>query len=418
MSARNIALALVVSLVGGTVRAQEWTVFNMDNSPIPSTTVKALVADGDGGLWVGTDWGLCHFDGAAAWTIHQEDNSPLAENDIRCLALDHDGRLWIGTESMGLQVKDGDTWTSYLPTNSPLPEYDIRDLFIAHDNAVWICTAGGLARFDGADWIIYDDTPQSHDGAILNTANTNAVAVREDGAILMGSFNGGLHFIQGSSVDVLTSFEDNFFDNTAVDVAFHPSTGERWVATPAAGLLRQQGPLVGGLWTQWYGGVGFPTNATTSMSIDGDGDVWVGSHIAGVIKVRADGTYQQFTQENSGLPDNTVRSVLATEDGALWAGTFTGGLARYMAAAGVQEMERPASFAYPNPARDRLTVSCATGCLNVEWSVFQAHGAMVRSGRSNQEDLHIDVSGFPSGMYLVELRRMDSVERIRVFVAR
>ena len=110
MNTRGVALALGVALIGQSGWAQEWAVFDMGNSPIPSTTVKALETDGVGGLWVGTDWGLCHFDGISAWTIYQDDTSPLVENDIRCLALDHDGRLWVGTESMGLQVKDGDTW--------------------------------------------------------------------------------------------------------------------------------------------------------------------------------------------------------------------------------------------------------------------------------------------------------------------
>ncbi len=416
MNTRGVALALGVALIGQSGWAQEWAVFDMGNSPIPSTTVKALETDGVGGLWVGTDWGLCHFDGISAWTIYQDDTSPLVENDIRCLALDHDGRLWVGTESMGLQVKDGDTWETYLPTNSPLPEYDIRDLFIDHDNAVWICTAGGLARFDGTQWSIYDNTPQSHNGAVLNTANTNTVAVREDGAILMGSFNGGLHFIQGSDVEVLTSFEDGFFDNTAVDVAFHPLTGARWVATPAAGLLRQQGPLVGGLWTQWYGGVGFPTNATTSMTIDAVGDVWVGSHIAGLIRVKEDGTYVQYTMENSGLPDNTVKSVLATDDGALWAGTFTGGLARYVASVGVHEEQRPSWLAYPNPAHHMFSVQCPNGCTDVDWTLFQVNGVTVKVGQGTSRTLAIDVDGLPAGSYLLELRRNDSVERIRMFV--
>lgn len=415
MNAKTTALFLIGAFMGLGALAQEWTVYHMGNSPLPSTTVKALEVDGAGGVWIGTDWGLCHFDGLADWSIYQVGSSPLVGNNIRCLALGHDGRLWVGTESMGLQVKNGESWETFDPSNSPLPEYDIRDLFIAQDNAVWISTPGGLVRFDGTEWRIYDDTPESYGGAVLNTANTNTVAVREDGAIIMGSFNGGLHFIQGSSVEVLTSFEDNFYDNTAVDVAFHPLTGERWVATPAAGLLRQQGPLVGGLWTQWYGGIGFPTNATTSMSIDSAGDVWIGSHIAGLIRVKADGTYDQFTAENSGLPDNTVRSVLA-DVGEVWAGTFTGGLARYRSSAGVGERGISTLSAYPNPTSDRLTVQSAQGSEQVTWALYHINGALVRAERATGPSFIISVADLSAGPYFMEVRGNTSVERIKVFV--
>ncbi|MBX2972338.1 MAG: hypothetical protein KF797_04490 [Flavobacteriales bacterium] len=417
MNARITGLAVVAVFACLSATAQQWTVYDRGNSPLPSATVKALETDGAGGVWVGTDWGLCHFDGTSEWTVYQVGTSPLVENNIRCLALDHDGRLWVGTESMGLQVKDGDAWDTYTPTNSPLPEFGIRDLFIDHTNAVWICTSGGLARFDGTGWIHYDDTPESHDGAVLHTANTNTVAVREDDTIILGTFNGGLHFIQGSDVQVLSSFEPPyFFDNTAVDVAFHPITGARWVAAPAAGLLRQQGPIIAGLWTQWYGGVGFPTNATTSIGIDAGGNVWVGSLMAGLIRVNGDDTYDQFTQENSGLPDNTVHSVLAAADGSIWAGTFQGGLARFVPNVGIKEQGRTSLTVFPNPASEAFTVTCVDGCADARWALFQADGSMVATGRSTATMLTMDVAGLPAGCYVLELRRSASVDRIRVLV--
>lgn len=412
-----ISLMLLLSGTVRTVHAQQWTVYDMENSPLPSTTVKALEADGHGGLWVGTDWGLCHFDGMDAWTIYQEGTSPLVENNIRCLELDAEGRLWIGTESMGLQLKDGDDWLTFQPDNSPLPEFDIRDLFIDASNTLWVCTPGGLARFDGTTWNIYDDTQDSHDGAVLGTSNTNAVAVAADGTICLGTFNGGLHFIQGSSVEVLTSFEDGFFDNTAVAVAFHPLTGARWVATPAAGLLRQQGPVVGGVWSQWSTTVGFPTNATTSMSIDVAGDVWVGTQVAGLIRVEDNGAFVQYTRENSGIPDNTVRSVMAADDGAIWAGTFLGGLARLDPNVGLTErISEPRVQVHPNPARDRFNVVSRGGLIDGKWELFQADGASVAHGVITTEHLVIQVDGLPAGCYILQVRSRDSVDVVKVFV--
>jgi len=413
----KVLLAISFSLVSAWAFPQEWTIYDIQNSPLPSTTVRALVADGADGLWVGTDWGLCHLDYAGDWTVYQEATSPLVENDIRALQRDGQGRLWIGTVSMGLQVKDGDQWTIYTPLNSPLPEFGIRDLFVDANDAIWICTSGGLAMFDGLEWSIYNDTPDSHQGAVLETANTNAVAVAADGTICLGTFNGGLHFIQGGSVEVLTSFDDGFFDNTAVDVAFHPSTGARWVATPAAGLLRQQGPVVGGLWTQWSGATGFPSNATTALAFDQAGDVWVGTQIAGLVQVKADGTFVQYTQGGSGLPDNNVRAIMTTPDGAIWVGTVLGGLARYEPAVSVQEFTQGAALqAWPNPAREQVTISCTNGCRGSSWQLLQADGRLVSSGRSYQDQFVLPLQDIPSGCYVVLVSEGSRTGLIRVFV--
>jgi ligand-binding sensor domain-containing protein len=417
ISLRAVAILVLIGSRCLPLCAQQWTVYDMGNSPLPSTNVKALVSDAAGGLWIGTDWGLCHFDGASAWTVYQEGTSPLAENDIRSLQVDPSGRLWIGTVSMGLQVKEDDTWTTYTPLNSPLPEFGIRDLFVDPTGDVWVCTASGLARFNGTEWSLYNDTPESHLGAVLETANTNAVAIGTDGTVCLGTFNGGLHFIQGSTVEVLTSFDDGFFDNTAVDVLFHPVTGARWVATPAAGLLRQQGPIVGGLWAQWSGATGFPSNATTALAVDNTGDVWVGTQIAGLVSVQADGTFTLYDDVNSGLPDNTVRSLLATEDGAVWVGTFLGGLVRFDPSVTINEhSERDQLLAYPNPAEDRFEVICPEGCFDAHWELVSSDGRQVLHGTSNAVVLQIDGGRLADGLYHLMVTSGGFVRAVRVLV--
>lgn len=417
ISRRGAAVLGLIATAWLPLHAQHWTVYDMENSPLPSTTVKALAPDGEGGVWVGTDWGLCHFDGLAGWIIYQEGTSPLAENDIRSLQMDPNGRLWIGTVSMGLQVKDGEDWTTYTPLNSPLPDFGIRDLFIDAAGDAWICTATGLARLNGSEWSVYNDTPESHLGAVLETANTNAVALGNDGTVCLGTFNGGLHFIQGSNVEVLTSFDDGFFDNTAVDVLFHPVTGARWVATPAAGLLRQQGPVIGGLWTQWSGATGFPSNATTALAVSNMGDVWVGTQIAGLVSVHPDGTFTLYDEVNSGLPDNTVRSLLATDDGAVWVGTFLGGLARFDPSVAINESPQKGQLlAYPNPVIDRFEVACPDGCFGADWELVTSDGRQVMQGTSATEVLRIDRTGLAGGLYTLGLRSHGFVGVTRVLV--
>jgi ligand-binding sensor domain-containing protein len=78
--------------------------------PAPSDavrfTVSALVADEQGGLWVG-GWSapyLRYFDGAR-W----RDFGEAVDAPVHSLTLDGAGRLWVGTEG-GLMGYDGATW--------------------------------------------------------------------------------------------------------------------------------------------------------------------------------------------------------------------------------------------------------------------------------------------------------------------
>lgn len=411
-------IILLAALGHEICHGQQWTVFDLDNSPLPSTTIRSIASDATGGLWVGTDWGLCYRSSTGGWEVYQEGASPLAENDVTSVQVDGSGRVWIGTVSMGLQVKDGTEWTTYDATNSGLPESGIRDVFVDPSGTVWCCTTNGLAGFNGNDWVVYNSTPESHMGAVLATSNMRTVAVRADGTICLGTFNAGLHFIQGPTVEVLTVNGDGFFDNTAVDVLFHPQTGDRWVATPAAGLLRQQGPLLGGLWTQWNGSIGFPSNATTSLTVDPGGRVWTGTQIAGLIGVDQDGTYEQYTVANSGLPDNDVRAVHAAPDGSIWVGTFLGGLARFEPTVDVPDraQHRLDWSVWPNPATDQFIIDGIGLGQGAEWQLTALSGATVRGGRSTGGRFTISVLDLEPGAYILQVMQGGLVGRRSVFV--
>lgn len=381
---------------------QAWQVWDMDNSPLPSTTVKALVEDGQGGLWVGTDWGLCHFDGEDTWEVYQQTEGGLPGNDINALARDGQGRIWVATTA-GLVVKDGALWTAYTTTNSPIPEDEARGLFVDHLDRVWIATSGGLACFTGTAWNIYNATPESYNGLVLNTGNTRCVAVRPDGLVCLGTFNGGLHFITDASVHFLSTFTTGFFDNTATGVLFDPLTGDRWVATPSAGLLRQQGPTQGGVWYQWNSSIAFPSNGITCLDMDPQRRVWCGTQIFGLVRVDLDGSFDQFNEVNSGLPDDEVRSVLTAGDGAVWVGTTYGGLARLTEDVGIGDsVPVLGSSVFPNPAQGSTTIIFDTRHSGtVHWRLHTVDGNLVRTGSATPTGYVLSLSGLAAGSYLL-----------------
>ena len=398
------------------VWCQNWEVFDMANSPMPSTTVNAMADDGVGGIWAGTDWGLAHRDITGTWEIFQTANSDIPSNFITCLASDSTV-LWVGTQSNGMARWDGTEWTTFTTDNSLVPEDGIRDLFVDHRHWVWVTTAGGLAAYTGSEWLIYNSTDLSYSGLMLNTSSTNCVAVREDGTICLGTINGGLHFLTDTTVFFLTIPQNGFFDNTATDVLFDPVNGERWVSTPSAGLLRQQGPVLGGVWYQWSIATGFPTNGISAVAMDVERRVWCATQSVGAVRVEQDGTHVQLNQATSGLPDNELRSVMATSTGDVWVGMTYGGLARYVDNVGFEQVANRLQIGiFPNPTTDQCMVQLGARTGMVTWTLTAADGKVVQKGLKMGPDLELHLAGNEPGAYILEVVDGGRVQHGRIVV--
>ncbi|QQS12523.1 MAG: hypothetical protein IPK81_24150 [Rhodospirillales bacterium] len=91
-------------------------------------TVRAMVVDKAGRVFVGTHADGIHVYAAGAWTRHTRDKG-LPSNRINALAADGHGRVWAAT-SYGLAVLDGDKWTVYRMDNATLPANALVDLAV------------------------------------------------------------------------------------------------------------------------------------------------------------------------------------------------------------------------------------------------------------------------------------------------
>ena len=120
---------------------------------LPNNSVNSIIQDDLGFIWIGTNDGLCRYQGTNDVSIYRV-NTPaidggIESNSIRTLFKDSKQNLWIGTRLGGLTKFDqsNDTWKTF--------RYDPKDansissdeiLTIAEDNAgrIWIGTEDGL----------------------------------------------------------------------------------------------------------------------------------------------------------------------------------------------------------------------------------------------------------------------------------
>src|SRR3954465_11018468 len=77
-----------------------------------------------------------------------------------------------------------DAWT----TENGLPQNDVMQMIQTRDGYIWLGTNGGLVRFDGIRFTIFDsgNTPELRSNRILSLAEDR------DGTLWIGTQNGGL----------------------------------------------------------------------------------------------------------------------------------------------------------------------------------------------------------------------------------
>jgi signal transduction histidine kinase/ligand-binding sensor domain-containing protein/AraC-like DNA-binding protein len=128
-----------------------------------SSSVTAICQDRYGLMWIGTDYGLCRFDGYqfTHYLHHHNDRYSLPHNNICCLLSDSQGRLWIGTNK-SLSLYDFNTNhfnvipfpKGIQPRVSSIIETKHRDIFVATSGyGLYIIYYGGnkLCRVPGLD---------------------------------------------------------------------------------------------------------------------------------------------------------------------------------------------------------------------------------------------------------------------------
>jgi ligand-binding sensor domain-containing protein len=115
---------------------------------LPGQAVLALARDDAGVVWAGTDRGIASFtDGQ--WTPHPR----YARDDmILAIASDSQGTVWFGTYRNGILGLGNGSLRHFTSASSPLPHDMVPALTCDPDGRLWAGTADGLVCFDGQSW--------------------------------------------------------------------------------------------------------------------------------------------------------------------------------------------------------------------------------------------------------------------------
>ncbi len=117
---------------------------------LSSDSIHAIIEDAHGFIWIGTENGLCRWDGYRfkIFKTILGDSQSVSENFITSLFIDHKKRIWVGTYQNGVCLYD-ETYETFkrFPTDSFLtnklaPGY-VNSFYQDDKERLWICSWGG-----------------------------------------------------------------------------------------------------------------------------------------------------------------------------------------------------------------------------------------------------------------------------------
>lgn len=196
----------------------------------PGITARAIYADQDGNLWVGTNGdGLVRFKDRAVRMFTTADGLP--SNVTMAVLFSHDGALWVGNNCGGLSEFDGKHFKTYSEKDG-LSNSCVWALAEDGKHDLWIGTwAGGLYRFRGGRFTQYSKPQGLISDIVLR------IIVARDGSLWIATPEGASHMQDGRFRNY--TITDGLSSNH-VSAVYQDRSGNIWAATDA-GIDRLEG---------------------------------------------------------------------------------------------------------------------------------------------------------------------------------
>ena len=232
MKPRVLLLTITLNLCMAML-AQHVTLRIMSQTPVEGAEeARCLKFDHNGLMWIGTDLGVCAYDGYRFRTYRNDAYSPgiLPNNYVLRITEAPEDRLWLGTRD-GLTCFDRrrNTFRSYHLRSQNARMIDA--LFTSSDGTIWVGTSNGVSRYDA-------ETDEFTD--ISMTAGVRSFSEDKKGNIYIGTWEGGLFRLNpksGKLVAYPQLSERNTVQSQLVD-----SRGRLWIGTWENGIIRLDHP--------------------------------------------------------------------------------------------------------------------------------------------------------------------------------
>ena len=323
-----------------------WAHDPADATSLSNHSVRALLEDSQGTLWVGTYGGGLHrFDSETQSFVHHtsdaDDPSSISGDRVTWIFEDSSNRLWVGT-TMGLNLVDRDNGSFvryYSEDTDPtsLGDNSITVIYEDQGGVLWVGTKmRGLSKWNSRTWSYGLEPAREITSSGEAQPNVTSFAVDDSGLLWVGTFGEGLNAIDRETGEV-TQYrhepdnDQSIADNRVMSL-LRDRNGLLWIGTMGRGISRldTETGKFDHFRSQPDDATTLSANGIMTMYEDSQGRVWVGTFGGGIS--RFDPTTGSFTRITQGqdeagtLSSNRVTSFVEDRHGNMWVGTDSGGL--------------------------------------------------------------------------------------------
>lgn len=368
---------------------------------LPNNSLNAITKDDLGFVWIGTNDGLCRFEGRNSVKVFKANNPEieggLQSSNIRSLFLDSKNNLWIGTRLGGLTKyhQATETWTTYrnkVNDKSSLSNDEILTITEDDKGRIWVGTEVGLNAYIPETDSFISFTADSNTPGTLHANAVLSIYVDHKGWIWVGTWEGGLSLLEipenGKLQDAKfkTFYPSEEVHSSRIWAINQDNENRYWIGTYGAGLYFMQIPSESHnttsdvLWKPKFHNFNSSENITSItnddvkvISQDRNNNLWVGT-ASGLNFLPADDLKKlptsgissdnyklkfsrypyQFNNPNSIIHDN-LTTVFEDTQGIIWVGT-KGGISQYNWAANQFDVHELGSYATKNLVFQNLYV--------------------------------------------------------------
>lgn len=376
----------------GLVRYDGYSYVTYDCSNTPtmrSNFVRAIASDAFGHIWVGTDRGLCCYDGRServdSVMIRDKNGESLTDGPIIRIVIDDNGIIWLASRHTVVCLKAmadnsvslvgkyvfGRSVTALDRGSRGVYVASFSDIYVCSADTVcgsvsvrpdrrpsvemancvvetisesagflWIGSNAGLFRYNMATGEERRYVHAADNQRSITQNRVTDIASDDDGRVMVATLRGlNIYNYETDDFDHVT--QDDVQDGKSLCSNFINcliSTNQGvWVGTDIAGadLLSPISLDVVNFTSDDICGGHERASTSRARSLrpvnslleDADGSLWVGTIEGGLSRrVRGGKTFENFTMASHGLCSNSVSALATDGDGNLWVATWGGGI--------------------------------------------------------------------------------------------
>ncbi|WP_109125761.1 ligand-binding sensor domain-containing diguanylate cyclase [Dyella sp. C11] len=299
-------------------------------SSLPGDSVRALLQDTSGNVWVATDLGVARYNPNArkvfALLPSSSDARSLGNTNVRGIFVDSRQRIWLGMSSGRIDVVDlADAQIRHLELGGSQTRRDVQAFAEMPDGTIWVGTQG-LAWIDPNTFAIHDSAvPEMDDKPVLH--------LLPDGQRLQIATYDGVY-----RYDTRTHALSHF-SHDANDASSLASDTVRRIAHIGADIwyVTGRGISIATSTTQTKGfenllnrpgdTTSLPNNLASSIALDAQGTLWIGTYGGlAMLQSRSAGDPYRFTTIGTanGLASENINAVQPDDLGNPWVSLANG----------------------------------------------------------------------------------------------